>query len=147
MSEIEDHKDATQRSPFEFKEKKKFNRRIFRKYIKAALGPILGSDYENWGGGNWRYCTTIGQWKVITWTDTGGKFHQVSYDHAIQVSKTQRLFEGGLSIIRWYGIANSNTDWNDLKDEDAEQVAESLAKIIKHFLDAAPKLLEGLTLD
>lgn len=146
MGQIEDHKDAMQRSPFKFMQKKKFNRRIFRKHIKSALDPVLGSDYKNLGGGLWRYCTSVGIWNIVTDIDTGGH-HPLFYDHVIQISNVLCLSEcTSLSLLRWFGIA-SGTDWNNLVDEDAEPVAESLAKIVKYFLEAAPKLLEGLTLD
>lgn len=146
MMDIEDHKDATQRSPLEYMQKRKFNRRVFRKYIKAALEPILGNDYEDWGSGNWRYCKSIGQWNVITWIDTGGQYHQLCYDHDIQVSNVLPLYNS-VTLLTWYGIARAQTDWTELKDDDAESTAQSLAKVVKYFLDAAPKLLEGLTLD
>jgi len=145
MEQLEDHKDAMQRSPFEFRKKRKFNRRGFRRYIKSALKPVLGDEYEKWGGGLWNYCTSIGCWKVRTRIDTGGRFDQLCYDHVIQITNVLRLCEC-TSLLHWFGITNQ-TDWNDLKDEDAESVAESLAKIVKYFLEAAPKLLEGLTLD
>ena len=78
--------------------------------------------------------------------DTGGQCHQLCYSQDIQISNTFRLYDS-VTLLMWYGIARVQTDWNDMKDEDSIQAAESLAKIVKHFLDAVPKLLEGLALD
>lgn len=142
MIEVEDHKAAMERSPFESMQKKKFNRKVFRNQIKTALEPVLGVDYEDWGGGNWRYCTSVGVWKVMTWIDTGGRYHQLCYDHSVQVSDVVRLCEA-TSLFRWFGIAGQ-TDWQDLEDGDVEPVASSLAEIVDLFIKAVPKLLRGL---
>jgi hypothetical protein len=147
LLQVEDHKDTMQNWPFSYyMQKKKFNRKIFRKRIRESLEPVLGNDFENWGGGNWRYCTNIGMWKVITWIDTGGKFDCLFYSHSIEASNTIDICES-TSLFRWFGIAGGGTEWDYLEDEDAESVAFSLAKIIDLFVKTAPKLLRGLKLN
>lgn len=144
MMNIEDRKDVMKMSPIEYMQRRRFNSKVLRKHVKTALEPVLGGNYENWGGGTWRYCTNIGTWKVITWINTN-KQCRLSYDQSIEISNVTRLCEGGLTILHWFGIANSFTDWNELEDEDFESAAFSLAKIIELFIKAAPKLLAGLS--
>jgi len=124
---------------------KKLNRRGFRKIITQFLSPVLGQAYEDWGSGEWRYRTMVGPWHVVTYIDTGGRYHELNYDHCIIFSDTLRLYEGA-SLLHWLGIM-SQTMWEDLDDSEAESAAGSLARIIAHFMDAVPKLLEGLSPD
>lgn len=125
---------------------KRLNRRKFRKYIIQALIPILGEDYEDWGDWKeWRYCTPIGPWKVITYVDVGGSAHQLCYEHDIIASERVYLFQN-ISLLRWLGIS-SQIQWQCLQDSDAKPTAEALTKIVAHFMNVVPKLLEGLTPD
>ena len=123
----------------------RLNRWKFRKYIVQALIPILGEDYEDWGGGEWRYRTQIGPWLVMTYIDTGGQGHQLCYEHDIIASEHVYLAEN-INLLRWFGIA-SQTDWQYLLASDAEPTAKGLAMIVAHFMNAVPKLLDGLTPD
>ena len=124
----------------------KMNRKPFRKLIMRYLAPTLGAYYHDWGGGEWAYETAVGSWRVITCIDTGGRHHQLSYDHSIIVSDYDKLLEG-TSLLHWLGIGSCQTMWLELKNSDVESTAEALARIIKHFMDAVPKLLEGLSPD
>jgi len=124
----------------------KLKRKPFRKLLVQRLTPILGADYDHEGGLGWMaYETMVGPWKVRTSIDTGGRYHQLCYDHWILISERERLYEGA-SLLRWLGIS-SQTMWQELDNSEAEWAAESLVKIVKHFMDAVPKLLEGLSPD
>jgi len=125
---------------------KKLKRKKLKRHIIGALHPILGDKYEEWGDSfEWRYRTKIGPWHVITYIDVGGQGHQLSYDHSVLLSDRVRLFEG-ISLLSWLGIC-SQTNWQGLVDGDAEPAALVLATIVAHFMEAAPKLLKGLTPD
>jgi len=124
----------------------KLKRRKLRDHIITNLTPILGKRDENWGIELvWRYCTVIGPWQVMTYIDVGGQGHQLTYEHSISVSETAQLIEG-ISVLSWLGIAGQ-TMWRGIHDADTEPTAEALAKIIAHFMNAVPKLLEGLSPD
>jgi hypothetical protein len=125
---------------------RKLKRRKLRDHIITNLTPILGKRDENWGVELvWRHYTVIGPWQVMTYIDVGGQGHQLTYEHSISVSETAQLIEG-ISVLSWLGIAGQ-TMWRGLHDADTEPTVEALAKIIAHFMDAAPKLLEGLSPD
>ena len=149
MFESESWRETSKISPSGFLQKldqKKLERKKFKQCIIRALSPILGENYEDcgdWEG--WRYCNRVGPWQVITSIDVGGQYHQLCYEHDIIASEYVYLAQN-INLFRWLGIA-SQTDWQDLLATDAEPTAEALARIIKHFMDAVPKLLEGLTPD
>jgi hypothetical protein len=125
---------------------KKLKRRKLKQCIVKALARVLGEEYEDLGDWEvWRYATLAGPWKVHTFVDVGGQGHQLTYGHSIIVSERVRLYEH-ISLLSWLGIA-STTGWEGLADSDAEPTGERLAKIVGHFIEAAPKLLESLTPD
>jgi hypothetical protein len=137
--------------------KNKLKRPKLRKCVIDSLRAILGERNKEWSSpSEFVYITPVGLFQIMTRIDTGGRCHQLSYHHrivdsgypdAIVYGQTPRvpLCDGALSLLSWLGVGQAM--WSDLLDEDAEPVAKFLAKIIKHFIDAAPKLLEGLTPD
>lgn len=127
-------------------DRKSLRRRKLKQYIIKALSSVLGENYEDWGDWEeYRYHSIIGPWRIVTYIDVGGQSHQLCYHHDIEASEHVYLAQG-ISVLRWLGIA-SQTDWQCLYDSDAESTAQALAKMIAHFMDAAPKLLEGLSPD
>jgi hypothetical protein len=149
LSEKERWREASRIQPGEFMlkaDQKKLKRKKLRQCIIRVLSSVLGDDYEDWGNWEeWRYRTDVGPWMIMTYIDVGGQFHQLCYHHSIIVSEHVRLIEF-VSFLSWLGISGQ-TMWQDLHDTDAEPTAKILARIIKHFMDAVPKLLEGLTPD
>jgi hypothetical protein len=108
-----------------------------------ALNPVLGNDYEEWGHWQeWRYVGHVGRWSIYTFVDVGGHSHQLVYDHSI-VSEGGEYLHEAISLLSWLGIGGQ-TDWYGLVDADAEPTAAALARIVAHFMDAVPELLEGL---
>jgi len=147
LFQMENWREASMTTPEEAKESiktlKKLKRNKLKQSIIKELSPILGGDYHNWS--DWkefRYHNVIGPWTILTHFDISGTHYQLSYHHYIVVSEHVYLGEY-LSILRWLGVA-SETDWEGLCDSDIEPTSKSLAVIIKHFMDAAPKLLSGL---
>jgi len=125
---------------------KSLNRRKLKNRVITVLTPVLGEKYKNWGGREaWRYRTLIGPWELITYIDVGGRFHQLTYGHYIVAAETEhvRLAEA-ISLLSWLGISGQ-TDWEYLNDSDIQSTANTLAKICSHFLNTAPRLLEGLS--
>jgi hypothetical protein len=124
----------------------KLKREQLKHCLVRALSPALGENYEDWGNWKvWKYSTIIGAWQVITYFDIGGRFHQLSYAHEI-MSPEQVYLARSISILGWFGIS-SQVMLQGLDDSDAKPTATALAKIIKHFMNVAPKLLEGLSPD
>lgn len=127
-------------------DQEKLNRKKFKQCIIGALSPILGENYEDWGDWEeWRYCNRAGPWQVITSIDVGGQYHQLCYGHDIIASEHVYLAQN-INLLRWLGIG-SQTQWQFLLASDAEPTAEALARIVAHFMEAVPRLLEGLTPD
>jgi len=121
-------------------------RRRLKAAIVKALNPVLGAECENWGGWKeWRYCTPVGPWQVVTYVDIGGGCHELCYEHDVIAAEDAYLAEN-VNLLRWLGIA-SQTQWHGLSDSDIEPTARSLAKIIAYFVNAAPTLLDGLSPD
>ena len=126
--------------------KKLVKRSQLRSAITKAMVPMLGDNYEDLGDWReWRYRTRIGSWQVLTYIDIGGQGHQLCYHHDIIASENVYLAEG-ISLFSWLAVA-SQTNWRGLKESDVESATETLAKLVKHFLDIAPKLLEDLSVD
>ncbi|MCE5200455.1 MAG: hypothetical protein ABFD54_12140 [Armatimonadota bacterium] len=119
----------------------KLDRKRFREIIKESLRPIFGKE-DRWGGGGcWSYTTSIECLQVTTYIDTGGRYHQLSYDHRIMFAEIEPLHEG-ISVLHWLGFS-SGTDWSQVEDSKAEETAHLLAELCDHFLKAAHGLLEG----
>ncbi len=131
----------------------KLKRSKLKKYVFESLKPVLGEKNKGWSSpSEFVYITPIGQFQVMTWVDMGGRYHQLSYHHTIVGHNaivdgrvTKAPLGGALSLLSWLGIGQ--TMWSGLSDEDVEPVAKLLAKIISHFMNAVPKLLEGLSPD
>ncbi|MHC4759008.1 MAG: hypothetical protein ACYTE8_10155 [Planctomycetota bacterium] len=137
---------STQEEFFDDMKKKilqKTPRRVIRKKVVDSLHPVLGDIFEKHGTVEWVYETKIGPWKLKTWIDTGGRSRQLSYSHSITYTNEHRLLEG-ISLERWLGIGGSETMWNNITESNLEQIVSSLTQLIVHFVDAAPKLLEGV---
>jgi hypothetical protein len=126
-------------------DKPKFKRRDLRKAIIECVKPYLGDQYEDHGGGEWRYTTPCGPWLINTSFDVGGNFHQLCYDHCILLTIRERVIEG-ISLTDWLGISGQMS-WNNLEVSDIDPISIFLAKVVEHFLQAAPKLLENLVPD
>ena len=123
---------------------KKLNRKKFKNLIIESLIPIFGEAYQDRGDWQeWVYNKQIGPWKLVTSIDVGGNIHQLCYEHSIILSKRVRLAEG-LSIVRWLGIGGQ-TEWQGIDDSSAGSTAEIFARICRHFIDVAPKLLKDLS--
>jgi hypothetical protein len=134
--------------------KNKLKKPKLRKYIINTVGPILGEKNKEWSSpSEFVYLTPIGPFLIMTRIDTGGRSNQLSYHHTIvdagypdAIVSKQTPKPPLCNLSSWWGVVVPPI-WDNLLDEDAEPVAKLLAEIIAHFMNAAPKLLEGLTPD
>jgi hypothetical protein len=120
------------------------NRKRFRAMLRDQLDKTFGKEPLRLPGrGEWRYRLKYGLWTVETDIDTGGRYHQLSYDHRIFLSERVRLKEA-VSLLSWLGIAGQ-TSWSCVYDADAPSLSDCLGRLCAHFLDALPRLLDGLS--
>ncbi len=124
------------------KGQKRFSRRAFKKAVIAELSDVLGDKYEKCVGSEIIYETPIDQWKLVTFVDFGGRIHNLCYGHNIVNQEGENLIEN-YSLLRWLGISGG-TQWYNLENEDSQQVAETLALLVTHFLNASKELLHCL---
>lgn len=116
-----------------------------RKILLRRLRAVLGEEQEmERNREEWTYSSRIGCWTVRTRIDTGGR-RTLGYSHSIGAQYAVDL-HSHISILSWMGIS-SQTDWLDLAEDDYSEAAGSLMQICTCFLDAAPKLLDGLSHD
>lgn len=118
-------------------------RKVVRKKVVESLYTVLGDISEKHGTVEWVYETEIGPWKLYTWIDTGGRSRQLGYNHSIMHTVTDRLIEN-TSFLSWLGICGGETMWNNITNDNIDQVVSSLTNLVAHFVNAAPKLLEGI---
>lgn len=121
----------------------KTSRKVVRKKVIDSLYPVLGDIAEKHGTVGWVYETKIGPWNLRTWIDTGGRSRQLSYDHSIVCPEKCLLIEG-VSFLQWLGIHGGGMDWDNITDDNVDSIIAGMTDLIKHFVDAAPKLLEGV---
>ena len=141
----ESWREAAQIPPGGFQNEKgqsQFRKNVLKKAVVSELSHVLGDEYDNCEGGDIIYNTPIGSWKLVTFIDFGGRAYNLCYFHNIVNHQGDTLIEN-VSILRWLGICGE-TKWHDLKNEFCQEVAETLATIIGHFLKAAKELLVGL---
>jgi len=104
------------------------------------------------------YSNKVGYWEIITRIYTRDRDSQVSYDHAIwSVERVNPVtkWDGknalwpirlghSISFLSWLGISGP-TEWCNLANDDCSLIADAVAKLYFHFLEVAPKLLNGLS--
>lgn len=120
----------------------KLNRKVFANILKNCLSPLLGNTFEKRGDGEWRYVWRVGDFKVHTYIDIGGRFHQLSYHHNIVFSGFDMLVDHA-SVHSWFGLS-SQTHWR-VDDSKVEATAHLLTELCDRFLRVAPKLLKGIS--
>jgi|SRR6185437_7274835 len=120
----------------------KIDKKQLRSQVVEKLGPILGDCSINESPDSWWYETKIGPWSVWTLVNACKKFVHLSYFQRITVQDGIDL-RFPLSVMQWFGIGGG-TDWTLWDDSEIQDATDSLARLVKHFLDAAPDLLEGI---
>jgi hypothetical protein len=112
--------------------------------IKRELKTVLGNAHSWKGAPNdFNYHTRIGPWLIST--HVRGR-QPPSYFHRIIAAGHVYLHEGVTNVLSWLGIGGLVWDLI-LDDDDAAGAAISMAVLCAHFINGAPKLLEGLSHD
>lgn len=123
----------------------KFQRKNMWEMVKRHLAPVLKGKPENRGGGTWRYSSSIGKLRLDTHLDFGGRSRLVEYSHNIVFSGYYLLIQFA-SVESWLGLAGG-TSWSsrDIEQSEHEQTAQLIAELCAHFLQATPRLVEGIS--
>lgn len=117
---------------------KKLLRKLTVETLRRALGEYSVHDSLD----SWWYETKVGVWSVWTLVSANKKHVHLSYCHRISVAQGIDL-RFPLSAMQWLGLGGS-TDWILWQDSQVEEATETMALLIKRFLDAAPILLAGV---
>lgn len=120
----------------------KIDKKQLRSQVIEKLRPVLGDCSIIESPDSWWYETKIGPWSVWTVVNTSKKFAHLSYFQRIAVQEGIDL-RFPLSAMQWFGIGGG-TDWTLWEDSEIKNATDSLARLVKLFLDAAPVLLEGI---
>jgi len=126
--------------PYGKKRIPRMNRGRFATLAKTELTRTLGQPEKKWRTGAW-FSNRIGEWTVSTDAGLGSPPY---YLQNIRKGERQRLVEH-VSLLAWLGIGQ--TTWDLARRGDELETARAMATLCSHFLEAAPRLLEGLTLD
>lgn len=119
----------------------KVNRKKFAALIKEQLVAIVGDLLEPVDAYDGWYTISVAGWTIRTYVDTGGRYHQLCYDHTISAAPHMHLQEW-INLLSWLGLS-SQTMWQFLNDGDISRTATALGSLCAHFMQALPKLLEG----
>jgi hypothetical protein len=108
------------------------------------MSPALGDPLEFSAKGDiWMYQMPMGCWTLRTTIDTGGK-HLLGYWHTI-VAREPVFLHDQVSLLSWLGI--SQTDWTQAQEEDYSGIVACLVELHTCFMNAAQRLLDGLSHD
>ena len=135
------------------------NRRTLTRLVKSELASrglelTEEGDYD----GLLQYISVIGDWRILTLVHTRNRYSQLAYDHVIWSIKNveQVTFQDGrtemwpiqvgstISIASWLGIS-SQSEWSEVEKDECLSTVQVLGSLCTHFLEAARKLLDGLT--
>jgi len=122
--------------------------RGLRRVIVARLKTELESvgRFEPMGRPTeWRYVTGSGPWRIFTQIEAVGRFGDCSYSHSIETLGGRQVSQY-VSLLSWLGIS-SQTKWRVSDEQDASDSAVGVRNLCRHFLVAAPRLLDGLAVD
>jgi hypothetical protein len=91
-------------------------------------------------------------WSLETHFWFGEGQNLLEYSHAIASencyllegpSPTRMVLGAGVSFCSWLGIT-SQTEWENLTNENVESCCDAVVKLCRRFFDVAPKLLKGI---
>jgi hypothetical protein len=118
-----------------------FDRDKFTRTLDLEVSPILGTLIEKGGRSYRRFARNLGVASVETIMDTGGRIHQLQYEHKLLI--TEGLVRDHVSILSWLGIIAGPTYWKYLNDDTIGSVTEAFKEICSAFIKAVPALLNN----
>ena len=125
-------------------------RRLASRIIER-LNPVLGDQLTHSSEMEWSYVTPMGDWNVKTYVSVNNpREPEVRYQQSVIRNDGKPL---GPEVVyqRGYSFANSlgfgSNEWRVDYNYELEPTADSLATLCAHFIDAFPRLVEGLSLN
>ena len=119
-----------------------FDRDKFTRTLDLEVSPILGTLIEKGGRSYRRYARNLGVASVETIMDTGGRIHQLQYEHKLLIS--EGLIRDNISLLSCLGIIAGPTYWKHLNGDTSGAVIEAFKEICSAFINAVPTLLNNL---
>ena len=125
------------------------NLRRLASRIIERLNPILGDQLERFNEMEWAYVTPMGDWSVKTRVSIyNPRKPEIRYEHRVgRTDYTWRpvwaWLEPRFSFARNLGLGENV--WRVDYEYELEPVAESLATLCAHFIDAFPRLVQGIS--
>ena len=125
-------------------------RRLASRIIER-LNPVLGDQVEQFRGMGWSYLTPMGDWNIKTEVSIDyPKAPEVNYWHVIMRTDYKRPPQSR-GHQPSYSFANSlglgSNIWRVNYNYELESTVDSLATLCAHFIDAFPRLVEGLSIN
>ena len=127
------------------------NLRHLASRIIERLNPILGDRIERFNEMEWSHVTPMGDWSVKTRISIYNlRKPEIHYEHRVsRADQTRPLVRSWLeprySFARNLGLGENV--WRVNYEYELEPVAESLATLCAHFIDAFPRLVQGISPD
>lgn len=112
--------------------------------LKSELA-FLGRPEPIGRPAEWRYVTGSGAWRIVTELEAVGQFGDCSYSHSIETLGGTPVSQY-LSLLSWLGVS-SQSKWRVSDQQDVTTAAVAVGNLCRHFLDAAPRLLDGLVVE
>jgi hypothetical protein len=122
------------------------NRSRFRTLLRREMVAQCGEPtFLSPGGESFRI--VIGDWTISTVLEYG---RRPFYDHRIYLGNVrpgeQRwCLQDGISVLSWLGLGQPS--WDLARAGDENETVQSIRNCCARFLEAAPRLLEGLSID
>lgn len=120
------------------------NKKSLREELKRKF-QSAGFKAESEFRAGLNYCKQLGDWYLMTAVDVSGKSqlecsHRVAARRTIDTCFTDLL--AGASLLSWCGI-HPNTRYDLLRDDELDNVAESILAVYRLFQQSIPELLVG----
>jgi hypothetical protein len=120
--------------------KKSLREELKRKFQSAGFK----AESEFTAGLN--YCEQLGDWYLMTALDVSGK-SQLDSNHRVAARRTMDTcftdLLAGANLLSWCGI-HPNTRYDLLREDELDNVAESILVVYRLFQQSLPDLLSGL---
>lgn len=115
--------------------------------LREALEPTVGV-FGKASGGERSAVRQFGSWTIVTRVDLGGRTRQVDYDHIVHLGpppRDQRHRDRAYSALDWLGIF-PGTPLDFYGPDEIAELASAVRCACERFMNAMPKLTEGLDL-
>ncbi|GEM_PF-7004719 len=136
------HYDVARYDVQPFRPKVRIDRHRLRREIIQCLWPIIGNTAKG-RSLVWTHEIGIGPWIVATSIDLGGRYSHIRYMHTLYAAGDSRTLRHGFDYLQLIGVGQASFVLRD--DSEARESVRTLATMCERFMDAAVRLLRGLS--